>query len=222
MLVTQPGLPGPFAQARALPTAVAVPQRPASLPEMPQVTVKREPAIEDLVPSFPDAPASARAPQVADAAQRRSDAGMVRAEPAALWRRLGAWMVDLLVVLAVVSGLLAGALQLIAPKQQPLEQQLTAIALPAMALVGVLAFVYAALFAFLWNGRTPGRRLLGIYLVDGTGHAPGPLRALVRAGLALVSFGLFLAGFWLALFDRHGQTLHDKLTRTFVVRLQDA
>ena len=40
--------------------------------------------------------------------------------------------------------------------------------------------------------------------------------------LSLLSFALFLSGFWLALFDRHGQTLHDKLTKTFVVKLQDA
>jgi uncharacterized RDD family membrane protein YckC len=58
--------------------------------------------------------------------------------------------------------------------------------------------------------------------VDDSGAAPGPARALVRAALALVSFALFLAGFWLALFDRRGQTLHDKLTRTFVVRLLGA
>jgi uncharacterized RDD family membrane protein YckC len=96
------------------------------------------------------------------------------------------------------------------------------VALPALALAAVFAFVYTTLFAFLFHGRTVGRRLVGIHLVDGTGAAPGAGRALVRAGLSLVSFGLFLSGFWLALFDRHGQTLHDKLTRTFVVRLIDA
>jgi hypothetical protein len=40
----------------------------------------------------------------------------------------------------------------------------------------------------------------------------------VRALLSLISAGAFLGGFWLAIFDRRGQTLHDKLTRTFVVR----
>jgi uncharacterized RDD family membrane protein YckC len=44
----------------------------------------------------------------------------------------------------------------------------------------------------------------------------------VRAALSLASFGLFLSGFWLALFDRRGQTLHDKLTSTFVVQLKPA
>ena len=96
----------------------------------------------------------------------------------------------------------------------------------AMALVIFFFFLvnwgYFTLFEAFWNGRTPGRRTFGIHLVDNSGHAPGPMRALTRAGLSLVSFALFLSGFWLALFDRHGQTLHDKLTRTFVVRLSGA
>ncbi|MCA2978043.1 MAG: RDD family protein, partial [Myxococcaceae bacterium] len=92
----------------------------------------------------------------------------------------------------------------------------------AVGVVSFVAFVYTTLFAFLWRGRTPGRLLLGIHLVDATGQAPHAGRALVRAALSLASFGLFLSGFWLALFDRKGQTLHDKLTSTFVVRLKPA
>jgi uncharacterized RDD family membrane protein YckC len=96
--------------------------------------------------------------------------------------------------------------------------QLHAVLAPCVALALVLGLVYTAAFALLWDGRTPGRRLLGIRLVDRTGLAPAPGRAIARAVLALVSFVPFLAGFWLALFDRRGQTLHDKLTQTFVVR----
>ena len=54
---------------------------------------------------------------------------------------------------------------------------------------------------------------------DGRDEEEGPVhRPLIRALFSFVSFGLCLSGFWLALFDRKGQTLHDKLTRTFVVR----
>ncbi len=158
---------------------------------------------------------------VASAAVQQPE-NVVRAEPAALWRRMGAWAFDLTFVVGLVAAFLAVAITVIAPKNLTLVQQFALLAVPGAALAAVLAFVYTTMFAFLWNGRTPGRRALGIHLVDTTGHAPGPMRALMRAGLSLVSFALFLSGFWLALFDRHGQTLHDKLTRTFVVRLQDA
>ncbi len=186
LLVTQPGMPGPFV-ARELSEPL-----PAAQPKSVQ----------------PSSPAA--------------NSDMVTAEPAALWRRVGAWLTDLLFVSVMALSLLFVAMQVIAPKNLTPIQQLSAIAIPGVALAALLAFVYTTLFAFLWDGRTPGRRMMGIHLVDTTGHAPAPLRALVRAGLSLVSFGLFLSGFWLALFDRHGQTLHDKLTRTFVVKLQDA
>jgi uncharacterized RDD family membrane protein YckC len=146
----------------------------------------------------------------------------VRASPASVVRRVSAWVVDVLCIVGVSAAFLLGAAVVIAPKGAALLKSLAAIALPALLLAALLAFVYTTVFAFFFHGRTPGRRLLGIYLVDSSGSAPGPARALLRAGLALVSFGLFLSGFWLALFDRHGQTLHDKLTRTFVVRLLDA
>ncbi len=202
MLVTQPGLPGPFAQARVMPQNPSIPQRPPSMPELPALSSGVQPVFEE--PLLP------------------GEGPTITAEPAALWRRTGAYLTDLLFVSVLVLGFLSIAMAVIAPRTMTPLQQLISIAVPGLALAAVLAFVYSMLFAFLWSGRTPGRRLMGIHLVDSTGHAPGPTRALIRAVLSLVSFGLFLSGFWLALFDRHGQTLHDKLTRTFVVKLQDA
>ncbi|MDP3155718.1 MAG: RDD family protein [Archangium sp.] len=203
MLVTQPGLPGPFAQARGMPQNQAIPQRPPSLPALPRVAAPQaRPVFEE--PLLP------------------GEGPVVTAEPAALWRRTGAYLTDLLFVGVLVLSFLSIAMAVIAPKTLTPLQQLISIAVPGLALAAVLAFVYSTLFAVLWSGRTPGRRLMGIHLVDSTGQAPGPTRALIRGALSLVSFGLFLSGFWLALFDRHGQTLHDKLTRTFVVKLQDA
>jgi uncharacterized RDD family membrane protein YckC len=92
------------------------------------------------------------------------------------------------------------------------------VLVPGLVLAGLLALSYSAVSGFLWEGRTLGRRLFGIRLVDRSGLAPAPTRAVVRAALSLISFAIFLGGFWFALFDRRGQTLHDKLTSTFVVR----
>jgi uncharacterized RDD family membrane protein YckC len=89
---------------------------------------------------------------------------------------------------------------------------------PALILGVVLALGYSALFAILLKGRTPGRRIFGIDLVDGRGMSPAPARTITRAFLSTLSFSFFLGGIWLALFDRKGQTLHDKLTATYMVR----
>src|SRR5262249_5874958 len=92
------------------------------------------------------------------------------------------------------------------------------VIIPGLVLAALIALAYSAAFAVLWNGRTFGRLVAGLRLVDRSGLPPSPTRAAIRALLSAVSFLLFLGGFWLALFDRRGQTLHDKLTSTFVVR----
>jgi uncharacterized RDD family membrane protein YckC len=164
-----------------------------------------------------------------DSGPHRSPIGDVRAEPASLWRRLCAFTVDL-AALSAVLGLYLLIATAIAGVKVP-ETQLTGIdrvmqrlqamegvLIPAAILGVILAVAYAAAFAFLWEGRTLGRRLLGIRLVDASGLAPAPARAVTRAVLSIFSFALLMGGFWLALFDRKGQTLHDKLTSTFVIR----
>jgi uncharacterized RDD family membrane protein YckC len=154
----------------------------------------------------------------------------VRARPASLWRRAGALLLDAAIVFGVLALYLELAMLLVRPPsvrgpQLPGLDGLVArlhvvhgVLPPALVLGALLAVVYSSVFAFLWGGRSPGRWLFGIRLVDKRGQAPAPGRAVARALLGLVSFALCLAGFWLSLFDRRGQTLHDKLTRTFVVR----
>src|SRR5262249_2318640 len=192
------------------------PARPAPSPAL-----VKDPGSIEVRPATPvPSPAPAR------------DSGIieVRARPAALWQRITAFIVDGGLVCGVLALYVGLAAALIAPRGVPSTQltgldglmarvhQLHAVLAPCVALALLIGLVYTAAFALLWNGRTPGRRLLGIRLVDRTGLAPAPGRAIARAALSLVSFVPFLAGFWLALFDRRGQTLHDKLTQTFVVR----
>lgn len=139
-----------------------------------------------------------------------------------LWRRLGAALLDVGLISSLVTLFLAVAIGIIAPKHMTWGQQLQLLTLPAAALAGVLGLVYTLLFSVLWGGSTLGARIVGIELVNAQGQRPTPGRALSHALLSFVSSALFMAGFWLALFDQHGQTLHDKLSQTFVVNTQDA
>ncbi|MBZ4331983.1 RDD family protein [Corallococcus sp. AS-1-12] len=173
----------------------------------------------------PAAPAKSKAP----APSAVPAAGEVHARPASLWRRLLSFTVDTAAISAVAAAYITLASSVAGVKgPQPgltgLDafvawlRALHSVLLPGVVLVLVLATVYCAVAAFLWNGRTLGRLLLGLRLVDTHGMAPTPGRAIFRALLAGLSFVLFLGGFWMALFDRRGQTLHDKLTSTFVVQ----
>jgi uncharacterized RDD family membrane protein YckC len=153
----------------------------------------------------------------------------VHARPASLWRRLLAFTIDTGAIggIAALYLMLASSVAGVSAPETGLSgldalvsqvRALQSVLIPGAVLLLVLSLVYCAIFAFLWNGRTLGRRLLGLRLVDTHGLAPAPGRAIARAVLASLSFGLFLAGFWMALFDRRGQTLHDKLTSTYVVQ----
>lgn len=222
LVVTQPGMPGPYAAGRR-DTPIVSTKQETDAPPPPvgptRVLEQHQTAPPNVTPNFGEVPAF-EAP-AAEPAESEEEAmqGDVLATPASLWRRSFAWVFDLIVIAVVVGGFFAAALAVIG---KPSPALLLKVALPGLGVVGFVAFVYTTLFAFLWRGRTPGRRLLGIHLVDASGHAPHAGRALVRAALSLASFTLFLSGFWLALFDRRGQTLHDKLTSTFVVRLKAA
>jgi uncharacterized RDD family membrane protein YckC len=223
--------------AGALPSALVGPPRPSAPAATMAELMGAPPASPAPITSRVD-PDLSLATEMAERAAR-SVAGEpaslgalieVRARPAALWQRITAFLVDSAVIGGVLALYVGLAAALITPRGVSSTQltgidglmarvhQLNAVLGPCIALALVLGLVYTAAFALLWNGRTPGRRLLGIRLVDRTGLAPTPGRAITRAALAVVSFVPFLAGFWLALFDRRGQTLHDKLTQTFVVR----
>jgi len=152
------------------------------------------------------------------------------AHPAGFFRRVLAFIVDGLFLSSLFGGMTLGLL--IASKAPKLPEGLSVLdalavrvhdsgkifgAVAVMA-VGITA-AYATLFAVAFSGRTLGRALAGVRLVDQRGTPPGPLRALLRAVLSIPSFLVFFIGFWWALFDRRGQTLHDKLCSTFIVRL---
>jgi uncharacterized RDD family membrane protein YckC len=153
----------------------------------------------------------------------------VIAHPAPLWRRLGATLIDA-VLLGGLFSLVARGVMLVG-RAPHLPDGLSALDMLAvrmhdsgklMAAIAVMSLgigtAYTTLFGASFNGRTVGRLLFGIYLVDGRGHPPSPTRALIRALFAVGSYTAGLVGFWWSLFDRKGQGLHDKLCATFVVR----
>ena len=136
---------------------------------------------------------------------------------AAGWsRRFLAWLMDwiiLVVPISVVGGLLSG------PLGDPTGEGIGILL--GIALMPI-AFVYFALLN--GRGRTLGKRLLGIRVVDAQTSSPigggkGATRELVRLGLGSVSFGLLflLDGVW-PLWDERAQSLHDKAANSVVVR----
>ncbi len=74
---------------------------------------------------------------------------------------------------------------------------------------------------FYWTrkeGRTPGKRWLGLRVTDAQGGPVTQGQAWIRALMWLVSFNAFLLGFVWMLWDRDHLTWHDRVARTRVIR----
>jgi uncharacterized RDD family membrane protein YckC len=119
---------------------------------------------------------------------------------ASFWRRLGAALVDG-IILALSFSLLLGVLK-------------TAGYAVSVAF-GVAYFVFCEGGP---SGQTLGKRALGIRVIDaGTGEAIGYGRAFVRyLGRIVSGFVVYLGYLWM-LWDREKQCWHDKLARDVVV-----
>jgi uncharacterized RDD family membrane protein YckC len=84
---------------------------------------------------------------------------------------------------------------------------------------GLAAYTVFALW-FLSQGKTPGKWMVGIRVIDKRqGSVPGLGRMLVRELIGKFLSGLILGiGYLWAIFDRDGQAWHDKVAGTVVTK----
>jgi uncharacterized RDD family membrane protein YckC len=75
---------------------------------------------------------------------------------------------------------------------------------------------YHVLF-WIYDGRTPGKWLLGIRVVTSKGGPIGPSRAILRFLAISVSIAPLLAGMWAIAFDKRRRAFHDRIAATLVV-----
>jgi uncharacterized RDD family membrane protein YckC len=125
-------------------------------------------------------------------------------------RRFLAWFLDAAIV-AVFAGILY-------PRQYTHSPD-RALVLGWLVVWVVLGFLYLALSDGGPKGATPGKRCVGLRVVDAdTGGAIGYGRACLRRAVYIVG-GLCLFIGWLWIFTAsERQTWHDKAARTIVVR----
>jgi uncharacterized RDD family membrane protein YckC len=122
---------------------------------------------------------------------------------AGFWVRVGAALIDVVIIWIGVAFGAAG-----------LVQGSAASAVP---------FVSLAPFLYWWwgdsTGQTLGKRALGLQVVTPSGEIPGGATGLGRSlGRILSSFFFGLGYLWVA-FDARKQAWHDKLAGTYVVRI---
>lgn len=156
---------------------------------------------------------------------------------AGFWRRLGAFAIDGLIL--GLAGMLLGAISF---------DGLARLGMYGRLLGFIIALGYFGLFnSRFGEGQTPGKKLLGVRVVDAHGQCLGVLRSLLRYavlgipfflnslplalpqllswlgyGLALLVFGAGFSIIYLYVFNRRTrQSLHDLVVGSYVVRVAE-
>lgn len=82
----------------------------------------------------------------------------------------------------------------------------------------IFFLIYFITFHYIHKGSTPGKKLLGIKVVNEDGSDISLGKSIIRSFSLIVSFGLlFLGVFWI-IWDKKKQSFHDKLAGTLVVK----
>ncbi len=123
----------------------------------------------------------------------------VSLEYSGFWIRLGAAIIDSLIISAA-----AAILVRLGPSPFPI----------------FVGWLYLWLLTGHW-GQTLGKKLLGIKVVDQQGNIPGLSRAALReiVGKTVVGFTLGLGYLWI-IWDKQKQGLHDKIASTYVIKVK--
>lgn len=141
---------------------------------------------------------------------------------AGFWIRLVASMVDFIVCLGLF--FLAIPLALMAVKLgenlagAPAGQATPVLVVAVAGLPLSISGLYQTLFVG-WSGQTPGKALLGLKVIQTSGAEMTYRRAFARWVGRVLSGFLFGLGFLMIAWTKNKQGLHDKIAKSYVIRL---
>ena len=131
-------------------------------------------------------------------------------EYAGFWIRLGAAVVDLVILIFILSVVLYVCSRF-------------TVAIPftfkiIMPVSVIISIAYSVIFS-AWRGQTPGKIITGIKVIRTDSSLISWQYALLRYfGYIVSTIPIFIGFIWIAI-DSHKQGLHDKIADTYVVKL---
>lgn len=132
---------------------------------------------------------------------------------AGFWRRLAAYLIDGVLLSAVLGVLATGVLMMAPPDLRALAN--------VVPVAAAMSWAYFALFESSPMRATIGKYALGLYVSD-THHDPITFRrATARYWLKVLSNLTLMIGWLMAAFTPRKQALHDLLAGTLVLRNAD-
>ncbi|MCB0721092.1 MAG: RDD family protein [Ignavibacteriae bacterium] len=135
--------------------------------------------------------------------------------PASMWRRLGAWFIDTLILL----GILLVAYFLFAIIILILDISLSDKSEEGILIIFsiVLNFVYYSFMESSNSMATLGKIAMNIMVTDYNGERISYGRSVIRTLSKYISAGLFYLGYLVGFLTEYTQMLHDFLAKTYVV-----
>ncbi len=143
--------------------------------------------------------------------------------------RLGAFTIDFIIFIIGIS-ILAALLKLVGLSLVPdfsgmsVEEMLNAYRTDSaqtqaynLTLTG-LNILYHSYFESQEKMATPGKQMLGIMVINPTGEGLSLFQAILRNAGKLVSQMILLVGYFMCIFTRNRQCLHDLLINSYVIR----
>ncbi|MSQ32604.1 MAG: hypothetical protein EXR59_05185 [Dehalococcoidia bacterium] len=132
--------------------------------------------------------------------------------------RLGAYLVDQIVLFLVGFVLLSIFMEAINPGITANQDELTVLQQVIIYTAGVaINIVYYTISIGKW-GRTIGKRIFGLQVLTADGKKVGYLRAFVRFLCYYVDFLTLFFGFFMIAWNKDRRGLHDLLAGTIVIR----
>lgn len=118
------------------------------------------------------------------------------------------------IVAGIASTILMGTLAAIAP-----NASLWGVALLVLFYF-LLYFGYYAFFEILWNGQTPGKRIIGIRVIKDDGRPLTPAESIGRNLMRIVDWmpGIYAVGIASAILNKQNKRLGDFVVGSLVVR----
>jgi uncharacterized RDD family membrane protein YckC len=138
------------------------------------------------------------------------------------WRRLFAFLIDEVILYFVSLILFLIGLIVLGLKGDKMDRVLSSHGIGDFALLYIAASLLAGMIYFTGfhgiAGRTPGKMLLGLRVIQASGDPITPGIAFLRWVGYLISGPLFCLGFLWVAFDGRKQGWHDKIAATLVIR----
>ena len=148
--------------------------------------------------------------------------GCVAVKYGGFWLRLGAYLVDLIILAAINYAIYLGPGFVYFAFVGGLasdEPAPNAFAIVILALCVMVSIAYPICF-WRWRGQTPGKMAAGIRVVRADGSPPGWGPAVLRfLGYIISWLTLGVLFIWVAADDRK-RAIHDRMAGTCVVRLR--